>query len=93
MEKPIIEFSTGLFQTEKLNSISIFPNPTTGILNIQSEKEIISFQITDLIGRIIYNSFQPVNNQFLLSDLSGGSYFLKIETIDGILYRKIIINK
>jgi len=93
LEKPIIEFSTGLFQTEQLKAISIFPNPTTGILNVQSEKEIINLQITDLIGRIIYNSFQPVNNQFLLSDLSGGSYFLKIETIDGILYRKIIINK
>lgn len=93
LEKPIIEFATGLFQTEQLNSMSIFPNPTTGILNIQSEKEIINFQITDLIGRIIYNSYQPVINQLSLSDLSGGSYFLKIETVDGILYRKIIINK
>lgn len=65
-------------------SISYFPNPTSGILRVNSEAEIHSYQVSSLEGRICLsievNKTKELNIDF--TDLASGAYFLKIRTLN-----------
>jgi len=63
--------------------VSVFPNPTSGFLNIncQIENKRGDLYIKDINGRIIYSllNFSTSKNQLLdLSQFSKGAYFLEI---------------
>lgn len=70
------------------NNLSIYPNPTDGVLFINSNNNIIinSASITDLNGRIIKEvNIDGMNNPSInISDLNSGIYFLKVTTDQGI---------
>jgi len=66
--------------------ISVYPNPTNGILNINSENSLIKeASVFDLLGRKVYNSkFSALNNVSLdLKSLQTGAYVLKVTTDSG----------
>ena len=71
------------------NNLSIYPNPTDGVLFINSNNNNIiinSASITDLNGRIIKEvNIDGMNNPSInISDLNSGIYFLKVTTDQGI---------
>ena len=76
------------------NNLSIYPNPTDGLLIINSNNNVIihSASITDLNGRIIKEvNLDGMNNQSInLSELNSGIYFLKVTTDQGIGSCKVI---
>ena len=71
-------------------SLSIYPNPTSNIINIKTDKNYHNLKLSfySLLGKII----MTVNNQkeINISSLPVGSYFLKIEIDDEMIMRKII---
>ena len=72
--------------------IKLYPNPTSGILNISSDKNAsICVYATDgsLIGE--YQLFN--NKQIDLSHLSNGIYFVKVLTENQIVTKKISLNR
>ena len=70
------------------NYVVVYPNPSNGIINIISEKEIVSVDVIDLSGRIIatYSS-----NTIDISFLNSGLYILKINGIEDFCIEKISI--
>lgn len=80
--------------TEPLN-ISIFPNPSFGIFNLQKNKfENMQIKIYNDYGKCIYQQIiQSANQQIDLSMQPNGIYFLNIETKNETVSKKIIINK
>lgn len=68
------------------NNISIFPNPATTQLTIQSTNQPISkIIITDLLGQTVYLQTAPANCTLLQVDISGltpGVYFVRINNTD-----------
>jgi Secretion system C-terminal sorting domain len=74
-------------------SLSIYPNPISSTLNIESASIIKSISISDVNGRIV---FQIQNNSDAITintdDFSAGIYFLKVDTNGGIINKKIIKN-
>lgn len=72
----------------KKNNIAIFPNPVKNILNIASEKEIISLEVYDNLGRLITTATNQ--KSIKVEDFSKGVYYLKIKTKDAIYYEKFI---
>ncbi|RQO34416.1 serine protease [Chryseobacterium sp. KBW03] len=72
----------------KKEKLSIFPNPVKNILNIASEQDIMSLEIYDNLGRLIRKS----NNQksIKVEDFAKGTYYLKIQTKDNVLYEKFL---
>ena len=59
------------------NSIILFPNPATDILNFQSE-EVASIEVIDVIGRVVLNGNSiKGKNRFDVSNLPAGSYILR----------------
>ena len=71
--------------------MNVYPNPTNGVLNINSKSSIITINITDLNGRLIQASNQN-NNQVAINveNLQSGIYLLKITTESGVSTQKII---
>ena len=77
------------------NSISIFPNPSSSTLFIESQKlNIGTLQIIDAMGKGIKNV--KINNQKTRIDINNfprGIYFVRIETTEGVFTKKIIIQR
>jgi len=55
---------------------SVYPIPTTGILNIKSKEKITHIEIFNRFGQIILNS--SLKNKIDISELNPGLYFIKI---------------
>ena len=76
------------------NGITVYPNPTNGILTITNyELEIKGIHISDIAGKTITNNFQIEsfsNFQINISHLQNGVYLLKVETETGVFIEKII---
>ncbi|MDD7887840.1 T9SS type A sorting domain-containing protein [Flavivirga sp. 57AJ16] len=74
-------------------SVSVYPNPTNSILNINKTNTDINIKRADLFdvtGKIIYS--QSNNQTINVSNFSKGLYVLKIESQDGgIATRKIVV--
>ena len=70
--------SVGLY--EIIDNLNIYPNPTTGIINLSFVKDYSSskFEVVDLSGKVVL--FGKVNNKLELdvSHLTKGIYYLKI---------------
>ena len=63
----------------RLPYLSIYPNPTTSIINIVDENnqfQNATIQITNYLGQVVFIS--PFTNQIDLRSLSSGMYFLTI---------------
>ncbi|MDN3493266.1 T9SS type A sorting domain-containing protein [Winogradskyella bathintestinalis] len=62
------------------NDVKIFPNPTSSVLNIQTNKIIDVIEIYDVFGKRISQTNQKTINT---SHLSSGIYMIKISNIEG----------
>lgn len=75
-----------------LDAISVYPNPATDVLNIKlpSQLEVINVSMFDVLGR---NTGVSLNNgQVNLGSLEGGIYLLKIQTMQGTITEKVIVD-
>ena len=73
--------------------ISIFPNPTTGELKIESgELKVENIQLYDMLGKkVLEQKAEDVTlHQIDLSQLPAGVYFVKITTDNGVITKKIV---
>lgn len=78
-----------------LSSISIYPNPADGIINVNSPHAIISnIEIIDVRGRILekINTDKLNNIQVDLSSYGNAIYFVKVTTENGIKTKRVIKN-
>lgn len=81
-----------VFKFEDLE-VLVFPNPTTGILNIQiSDSSEYNIEVFNLSGQLILKSQISRNTTLNLNDLPKGVYFLRLYNIKSSIYRKIILN-
>jgi hypothetical protein len=75
------------------NSVVLYPNPTTSILNLESKQPIEQVTIFDVSGRVIQEIavVGTKNNMTLATEnLTNGTYFVKIKTGNGETVRKVI---
>ncbi|MDH6252839.1 putative repeat protein (TIGR01451 family) [Chryseobacterium sp. H1D6B] len=91
-------YTTTVQQTLAVNEISVskenitvYPNPVTDILFIQSKNEIIKAEIYDTAGRII-TSTGVQGNSIKVSELTKGNYMIKLFTNDNVVVQKFIKN-
>jgi hypothetical protein len=95
-DNPAIFHSSGLPVSESgksLENISIYPNPTTGELQITNYKlQITNVEVFDIYGQNLYSSScPPVHSSTInISHLPAGIYFVKITTKEGVTTKKII---
>ncbi|MEO8760792.1 MAG: T9SS type A sorting domain-containing protein [Bacteroidia bacterium] len=78
--------------TANNTQLSIYPNPTQNILqvSITCSNEINSIQIIDVLGKEILRTNE---NTIDVSSLQEGIYFVSVKTSEGILTKKIIVQR
>ena len=72
-----------------IRNIKLFPNPTTGILNIESKSTILGISIYDLVGREVLDKKTKLNSVDL-STLPKGVYLVKIKTEQGEVVKRVV---
>ena len=80
-------------QENPLLQLSITPNPTTGILNLQAPNSTIeSITVYDVLGKPV---LQQKNNLTTidLSHLQNGMYLVKIEAKEGSVVKKVVLSR
>lgn len=79
------------------DSFEIYPNPTTGIVNLKfNTNSDVNVNLYDIRGRGVYNknfanTSNKFNQQLNLSNLSAGVYILNVQSGDKKFVKKIII--
>jgi aminopeptidase N len=91
------EFPVATNEVDELIDLTVYPNPTDGVLYVEGRlKEIeeeAQIEIYDLTGKLIYTDKIQSNDRFInqyfdLGNLSGGSYFVKFRGADGDEFAK-----
>ena len=74
------------------NKLKIYPNPTSGLLNVDLiDLKITKISLFDLNGRILLTqNIENTNSQINIADLAKGIYILKVETNSGVVNKQII---
>ena len=73
------------------NSVSITPNPTNSVININNKTTIKTIELYDIQGRLLQTQLLNSNTTTLdISEKANGIYFLKVKTAIGQKVEKII---
>lgn len=76
----------------KRKELSIYPNPTSDIINIPSGVVLMSTpKLFDVNGRLV-RTIEKEEKGLSVCDLNKGLYFLKLETKQGVVLEKIIVH-
>lgn len=85
--------TTGI-KNNTLTTVTLFPNPSTGLLNINNVEAISTIEVYNVIGDKVYSSkLDKGNNSIDLSNLANGSYFVKINSNNNVTTKKVVISK
>jgi len=94
--KRISNKTMGVEEFMKGEQIKVYPNPCSGVLNIESKTpDETEIKIMDGIGKEVKSQKSKVKSQITtidINDLKKGIYFLQIKTPQRVLTKKIIIN-
>jgi hypothetical protein len=72
--------------------VSVFPNPASGLLNVDSYKPFISVEMLNFAGQVVYsNAFAGHHMQIATSAFEPGMYLVRVKTVDGLTTRKISV--
>ena len=72
---------------ELFNLLSIYPNPTNGLINIESDLEIEQITLYSVDGQLIETTLK----RSILLKIKG-IYFIKIRTEKGTIVRRVVVN-
>ena len=71
--------------------VTIYPNPARDFINIQSSGiTVLNTTVYDATGSIVHASSNPTSLN--LSNLTAGIYFLKMDTSEGNLVKRLLLN-
>ena len=89
--------SVGINEMGGFSGISIYPNPTSGLVTISSSKSIANIDVFDVTGKLVYcqqNNIKQNITSLDLSNLSNGIYFIHAETENGgVSKSKVVVSK
>lgn len=75
-------------------TIAVYPNPAVDVINIQSDVEIKSARIINNFGQLIkIERINSNNHRLSVNDLANGLYILILDTLNGHVVRRILVQK
>jgi hypothetical protein len=84
---------TGVKETALASQLHVFPNPSTGIFNVDlPQGKAFAMEVTDLTGRVVMKESAAAKNaQVDLSKAAKGIYLLKVTSEGSSVVRKLIV--
>lgn len=78
----------------QLNEVSVYPNPSSDVVNISSELALDEIEIITINGQVLQQIKSPVfeNNNYTISNLPKGFYFVKLSSATNSITKKVLIN-
>jgi len=84
------ECNLSITENELQQIITVYPNPASTILNINTNNiEIIKIELYDVLGKKVLGKNGTIN-QLDISNLDNGLYLVNIQTAQGVLVKKIL---
>jgi hypothetical protein len=83
--------STGIGQIEFNKRVNVFPNPTGGVVNVNSGEPVLDLKIFGLSGKLLLEAKET--SIIDISGFSQGSYILKVQTTTGNSSHKVFLAK
>ena len=75
------------------STLQVFPNPSSNLVYIQSPVEIIKIKVLNAVGQVVIEkNIEATHVNFDVTALEPGIYYFKLETADGDLLKKIMVN-
>lgn len=90
---PTIFLSSPTFDSTA--TISVYPNPSfDGMISLATDADINEINIISINGQIVktYKNPEKIDNNYVLTNLPKGFYFLRINTENQTIVKKITIN-
>lgn len=86
-----VEYSTVVqIAIEGSKEVVFYPNPTTGVVSIQSTETIEQITVFDALGQVVVQTSSLSLNQLDLSSQAAGIYFIIIDTTNGQVLKRIV---
>jgi hypothetical protein len=93
MSAPVSVFATvtftGVIENQDVN-VSVYPNPTEGVLNIVTNANNFEYQVINCVGQVVLNGNANGRTTVNVSELSG-VYFLRIIADGDVIVRKVTV--
>jgi len=84
--------STGM--VEKVNSYSLYPNPSNGIVTIKSDDKIKTLKVYNMIGNLVMiKNISNTQSILNIEHLTNGVYFMELNLDNGSLINSKFIKK
>lgn len=79
---------------DSLSAVSIYPNPSNDVINIATEIALDGIDIITINGQVLQQIKKPViqNNNYTISNLPKGFYFIKLSSDSSSVTKKVVIN-
>ena len=74
-----------------LDQITVYPNPTNGILHIEGIHETTNYRLFNSLGQVVMEGQSDSDLQINVKPLGQGFYFMEISNSLGVSTRKIIV--
>lgn len=85
--------SIGIDENNLSNKLNVFPNPTSGLVNVSTENELgnAEIDITSMTGQLVMKELKTstLNTSIDISELEPGAYLLKLKAGDRVAIKKI----
>ncbi|MEO0790333.1 MAG: T9SS type A sorting domain-containing protein, partial [Bacteroidota bacterium] len=93
--KIVVVSDRTILSTQRIRpaEVQIFPNPTQGMLGIESDQPIEAIDLTDAYGRRHHLDIPVARQSFRLSlpELPPGYYWIRLWMNEGIVSRQLLI--
>lgn len=80
----------GVHQNSNEKAIKIYPNPITSTIYIKTRLNVKNLTLYDVVGKMVFKQYTA--KEFNVEHMKAGLYLLRIETDEGLITKKIIIN-
>ena len=84
----------GISTFENLNAVSIYPNPSSDVVNISTTVSLDEIEVITINGQVLQQIKNPVmeSNTYTINNLPKGFYFLKLSSATNSVTKKVLIN-
>lgn len=86
----VMSSATGIDNVGDQNQISTYPNPSNGLITLESNVKTFGIEVSDVNGMKILHSAGDATS-IDLRGIPDGIYFLRIQTTKGVVNKKLVI--
>ncbi len=87
-----VDACTGLNEGAKNAAIAVFPNPTTGKINVVTSGASANAEVLDMTGRVIMSQNVKMNAEIDLTAFANGVYYVRVNADNAVTITKIVKN-